>query len=110
MYSGSRGTNTLRDGLAPGMSYRLSQQNDGERRYFLADRESAHAPVRKSFRGVRRNVGVYDNTANNPNNPFSPPREIIGTNGSMKVTDEMFQLIMTYLPYQPGDENVRLER
>lgn len=54
-------------------------------------------------------VGVYDNTASNPNNPFSPPQEIIGTNGSMRATDEMFQLIMTYLPYQPGDENVSLD-
>ena len=53
-------------------------------------------------------IGIYDNTADNPNNPFSPPREIIGTNGSMRVTDEMFQLIMKYLPYQPGDENISL--
>jgi hypothetical protein len=55
-------------------------------------------------------IGIYDNTANNPNNPFSPPREVIGTNGSMRVTDEMFQLIMTYVPYQPGDENIELGR
>jgi Copper type II ascorbate-dependent monooxygenase, C-terminal domain len=55
-------------------------------------------------------IGVYDNTAQNPNNPFSPPREVIGTNGSMRVTDEMFQLIMTYLPYQSGDENISLQR
>lgn len=53
-------------------------------------------------------IGVYDNTAGNPNNPFSPPREIIGTNGSMRVTDEMFQLIMTFVPYQEGDENISL--
>jgi hypothetical protein len=53
-------------------------------------------------------IGVYDNTANNLNNPFSPPREVIGTNGSMRVTDEMFQLIITYVPYQAGDENVAL--
>ena len=53
-------------------------------------------------------VGVYDNTGDNPNNPFSPPREVIGTNGSMRVTDEMFQLIMTYVPYQGGDENVAM--
>ena len=53
-------------------------------------------------------IGVYDNTADNPNNPFSPPREVIGTNGSMRMTDEMFQLIMKYLPYQPGDENISL--
>jgi len=53
-------------------------------------------------------IAVYDNTAQNPNNPFSPPREVIGTNGSMHMTDEMFQLIMKYLPYQPGDENIGL--
>jgi hypothetical protein len=53
-------------------------------------------------------IGIYDNTASNPNNPFSPPREIIGTNGSMRVTDEMFQLIMTYVPYQAGDEEISL--
>ena len=54
-------------------------------------------------------VGVFDNTTANPNNPFSPPREVSGTNGSMRSTDEMFQLIMTYLPYEPGDENISLE-
>jgi hypothetical protein len=54
-------------------------------------------------------IGVFDNTENNPNNPFSPPQEIIGTNGSMRSTDEMFQLIMTFLPYEPGDENISLE-
>jgi hypothetical protein len=53
-------------------------------------------------------IGMYDNTTANPNNPFSPPREVIGTNGSMRVTDEMFQLIITYLPFQNGDENIAL--
>jgi len=33
---------------------------------------------------------------------------VIGTNGSMRVTDEMFQLIINYVPYQPGDDNVPL--
>jgi hypothetical protein len=54
-------------------------------------------------------IGEYDNTADNPNNPFSPPREIRERNGSMKTTDEMFQLIVTYVPYQPGDETISLE-
>jgi hypothetical protein len=54
-------------------------------------------------------IAVYDNTANNPNNPFSPPRTVIGTNGSMRVTDEMFQFILRYLPYKPGDENISLD-
>jgi hypothetical protein len=53
--------------------------------------------------------GVYDNTAANPNNPFSPPREIRERNGSMKTTDEMFQLIVTYVPYEKGDEEFDLE-
>lgn len=52
--------------------------------------------------------GVYDNTADNPNNPFSPPKEIRERNGSMKTTDEMFQLIVTYVPYQPGDEGIKM--
>jgi len=53
--------------------------------------------------------GVYDNTALNPNNPFNPPQEIKEREGSMKTTDEMFQLIITYVPYQVGDENISLE-
>jgi hypothetical protein len=53
--------------------------------------------------------GVFDNTSKNPNNPFSPPREITGIGGSMKTTDEMFQLILTFLPYRTGDENISLE-
>jgi hypothetical protein len=54
-------------------------------------------------------VGIFDNTVDNPNNPFNPPQTVIGTNGSMRVTDEMFQLIMTYVPYQAGDEELSLD-
>jgi hypothetical protein len=53
--------------------------------------------------------GVYDNTTNNPLNPFNPPHTVSEQKGSMRVTDEMFQFIMTYLPYQNGDENISLE-
>jgi len=53
--------------------------------------------------------GLYDNTTNNLNNPFNPPRLVRDNNGSMKATDEMFQFIITYLPYQPGDENISLD-
>jgi len=52
--------------------------------------------------------GVYDNTRKNPNNPFSPPRLVAEREGSMRTTDEMFQFIITYLPYQTGDENISL--
>ena len=54
-------------------------------------------------------IGVYDNTANNLNNPFSPPQTVIGTNNSMRVTDEMFQFIIAYVPYKLGDENLSLD-
>ncbi|MGB0883254.1 MAG: hypothetical protein ACPG4W_01930 [Flavobacteriales bacterium] len=51
---------------------------------------------------------VFDNTINNPDIPFDPPKLTTGKKGSMKTTDEMFQLIMTYLPYQSGDELISL--
>jgi hypothetical protein len=54
--------------------------------------------------------GVFDNTPENPLNPFHPPQTIRDNNGSMKTTDEMFQLIISYLPYQKGDENISLKR
>lgn len=53
--------------------------------------------------------GVYDNTSNNPNNPFNPPRLVAEREGSMRTEDEMFQFIITYLPYQKGDETISLE-
>lgn len=53
--------------------------------------------------------GIFDNTINNPNNPFNPPQTISQRGVSMKTTDEMFQLIVMYLPYKEGDENISLE-
>ncbi|WP_276134577.1 hypothetical protein [Polluticoccus soli] len=53
--------------------------------------------------------GLYDNTKQNMNNPFMPPRLIRDQQGSMRATDEMFQLIVMYLPYQAGDENISLD-
>ena len=54
--------------------------------------------------------GIYDNTRQNLNNPFSPPQLVTDQSGSMKATDEMFQFIVTYLQYEPGDENINLEK
>ncbi|MBL7764704.1 MAG: hypothetical protein JNJ58_01320 [Chitinophagaceae bacterium] len=54
--------------------------------------------------------GVFDNTENNPFNPNHPPKEVRDNNGSMRTTDEMFQFIVTYLPYEEGDEMISLER
>ncbi|MGB3077007.1 MAG: hypothetical protein WBB36_16910 [Chitinophagales bacterium] len=53
-------------------------------------------------------VAVMDNTTANPNNPNNPPQEVEGRNGSMRTTDEMLQLILTFLPYETGDENIEL--
>lgn len=53
--------------------------------------------------------GIFDNTRNNPNNPFSPPRLVAERDGSMRTSDEMFQFIITYLPYQEGDEGIHLD-
>ena len=54
--------------------------------------------------------GLYDNTLDNPNNPYDPPKTVVEpVNRDMKTTDEMFQFIVTYLPYQEGDENISLE-
>lgn len=52
--------------------------------------------------------GVFDNTRNNPFNPNSPPQTVREPEGNMRTTDEMFQLIITYLPYQKGDEMIEL--
>ncbi|HEY1040519.1 MAG TPA: hypothetical protein VGF30_13990 [Bacteroidia bacterium] len=55
---------------------------------------------------------TYDNTAKNPNNPFHPPQEISEGEGneSMSTKEEMLQFIFSFLPYQPGDENISLEK
>jgi hypothetical protein len=52
---------------------------------------------------------TFDNTAENPHQPFSPPRTLTTPLGDMKTTDEMFQFFISYLPYQPGDEAILLE-
>ena len=53
--------------------------------------------------------GLYDNTTKNLNNPFNPPQIVTDQNGSMRASDEMFQFIISYLPYKEGDENISLE-
>jgi hypothetical protein len=53
----------------------------------------------------------YDNTRNNPRNPFNPPRIITSDqNLVMKTTDEMLNLLLIFLPYQAGDENITLDK
>ena len=52
--------------------------------------------------------GTYDNTAENPANPNNPPQTIMSV-GDMRSTDERMTLLMVYLPYKEGDENISLE-
>jgi len=52
--------------------------------------------------------GTYDNTTDNPFNPNSPPKNVFSY-GDMKTTDEMMTLMMIFLPYKEGDENINLE-
>lgn len=58
-------------------------------------------------------VATFDNTRSNPENPFDPPQwigERLEYGGaSMRASDEMFQFIITYTLYQPGDEKISLE-
>ena len=72
--------------------------------YFYTYRKMLHIPAGSTIEVV----ATMDNTSNNPNNPHDPPQQVHGTNGSMKTTDEMLQLILTFLPFQPGDEEISL--
>ena len=47
--------------------------------------------------------GTYDNTAENPENPNSPPHDIAYGWGTK---DEMFNLVLYYLDYKEGDEKI----
>jgi len=51
---------------------------------------------------------VFDNTINNPFNPFLPPKTIRQAGENMKTTDEMFQFFVNYVRYKEGDENIEL--
>ncbi|MCY7409170.1 MAG: cytochrome c [Chitinophagales bacterium] len=73
--------------------------------YFYTFKKMLHIPAGSTIEVV----AVMDNTTGNPNNPNHPPKEVEGRNGSMRSTDEMLQFIMTFLPYQKGDENIGLE-
>ena len=48
---------------------------------------------------------TYDNTAQNPANPSSPPRTV---SWGESTTDEMVLAYFDLVPYRPGDENIVL--
>lgn len=51
-------------------------------------------------------TATYDNTANNPENRYSPPKQI---NSGSNSTDEMMSLIIMSVKYREGDENIILQ-
>ncbi|TAH19902.1 MAG: hypothetical protein EAZ08_07515 [Cytophagales bacterium] len=51
--------------------------------------------------------GTYDNTAGNPENPNRPPK---GVGYGWRTVDEMMNLIIYYVDYQQGDENISMEK
>jgi hypothetical protein len=51
----------------------------------------------------------YDNTAGNPFNPNNPPK-VITSEGDMRSDQEMMTLLMLYVPYEDGDENIELDK
>ncbi len=48
-------------------------------------------------------TAFYDNTASNPFNPSSPPKNVSSGEGT---EDEMMGVYFAFLPYQNGDENL----
>lgn len=65
-------------------------------------------PVKVPKGSVVHIEGTYDNTADNPANPHNPPKNVFSM-GEMKTTDEMMTLMMGFLPYKEGDENIDLK-
>lgn len=53
--------------------------------------------------------GTFDNTTQNRDNPFDPPRTARAPKDrNMRTTDEMFQFFINYVDYRPGDEQISL--
>jgi mono/diheme cytochrome c family protein len=53
--------------------------------------------------------GTFDNSADNPQQAFDPPRAITGTDSKlMRTTDEMLQFFVSYVDYRKGDEAITL--
>ena len=47
-------------------------------------------------------IATYDNTTNNPDNPSTPPQNVVAGEAT---TDEMMMVFFGYMPYVAGDEN-----
>jgi hypothetical protein len=92
-------------GMAKGKMIRINKW-DFRWQYFYTYKKMMYLPAGTTICAF----GEFDNTTNNPLNPNHPPKLVSEKDGSMRTTDEMFQFIITYLPYQKGDENISLEK
>ncbi len=63
-------------------------------------------PVHVPYGSILYAHAQYDNTANNPENPNSPPQAV---SMGESTTDEMFIVYYAYLLYQLGDENIIID-
>lgn len=77
--------------------------------YFYTFKKMVHIPRGSTIFAVAE----FDNTVGNPNNPHNPPQMVSERleygGSSMRASDEMFQFILTYVGYLPGDENISLD-
>lgn len=63
-------------------------------------------PVHVPYGSTLHAYAMYDNTANNPENPSNPPQDVwVGES----TTDEMMIVYYAYLAYQFGDENIIID-
>ncbi|MEO6167765.1 MAG: T9SS type A sorting domain-containing protein [Chitinophagales bacterium] len=63
-------------------------------------------PVHITDPSILQAEATYDNTVNNPDNPSNPPQDV---EAGEHTTDEMMLAFFTWLPYEPGDENIILD-
>jgi hypothetical protein len=52
--------------------------------------------------------GTFDNTSENPMNPNNPPK-LVESTGDMRSDQEMLTMLLIYVVYKPGDEDLALD-
>jgi len=52
--------------------------------------------------------GTYDNTSSNPMNPNNPPK-FVESSADMRSDQEMFTMLLIYVSYLPGDEELTFD-
>lgn len=63
-------------------------------------------PIHVPYGSTLHAYAVYDNTANNMENPNNPPQPVVV---GESTTDEMMIVYFAYLAYQFGDENIIID-